>query len=268
MDHAQDEPPQAPSEASVAHIQHTPSDKDAESDPHDWQSTIKETLDKLYTNNSSVSVVTVNFVDERSRPIGAVLIDSGAQINIENDLKCFVGYLEPSDVVIGLAKKSATLRNCGVGTREKRFRDHRGNVYIRRDKAYYCPDAPYPIMTTGDWEEEGATVILNPGKKFRKTNAGTHLPVEGKTGLIITDDERVLVMTKVDGVQNLYWLIPIQPTTVTDLEQNRIQSRNETHVANLLRTLDEAADGPSVEEYATVIKDIEQKLEEAHLIHS
>ena len=94
----------------------------------------------------------VSFVDEKKRPLGIVLLDSGAMINIENDLTRFVGYLEPSNIKIGLAGKGTLMRNGGVGTRRRLFRTTDGNVYVHEDKAYYCPDAAHPIMSVSYWE--------------------------------------------------------------------------------------------------------------------
>ena len=69
----------------------------------------------------------VSFVDENKRPLGAMMLDSGAQINIENDITCFIDYLKPS------ADKNAMLKHCGFGTRTRLFRDVDGNVYAYTD---------------------------------------------------------------------------------------------------------------------------------------
>ena len=97
----------------------------------------------------------INFVDKKNRPLGALLLDSGAQINIENDITCFTGYLERSDVKIGLANKNVLLRNGGVGTRRRRYRDTDGCGWIWEDTAFYCPDASHPIASVGDMRKKG-----------------------------------------------------------------------------------------------------------------
>ena len=50
-----------------------------------------------------------------------MMLDSGAQINIENDITCFVDYLKLLDVCISLADKKAMLKNCRFGTRRRLF---------------------------------------------------------------------------------------------------------------------------------------------------
>ena len=127
----------------------------------------------------------VNLIPSRSELKGAVLVDSGAQIGLDNDITVFIGYLEKSDVKIGMVESSATLKNGGVGTRERRFKSTDGNVYVKRDRAYYCPDAMYPIYSTGEWEEQDATIIFNPSQRFLATSKGTVLPSGGKHALII-----------------------------------------------------------------------------------
>ena len=210
----------------------------------------------------------VSFVDENKRPLGAMMLDSGAQINIENDITCFVDYLKPSDVRISLADKKAMLKNCGFGTRRRLFRDVDGNVYVYTDQAYYCPDAAYPIMSTGEWEDRDATITFNPGARFRATAAGKQLPPNGKACLIIDAQERMLMLQKIEGVKRLWWLVPIQPSTLDDVDNKRFISRNRDFVANLLTQLNSAADGPTVEDYASKVQTLQQQLEEAHMMHS
>ena len=104
------------------------------------QESIADVLAKHASGTAYIGVHwIVSFVDEKSRPLGIVLLDSGAMINIENDLTRFIGYLEPSDIKIGLAGKGTIMRNGGVGTRRRLFRDTVGNVYVHEDRAFYCP---------------------------------------------------------------------------------------------------------------------------------
>ena len=71
------------------------------------EGSLREAIDKYYEERGNKTLCNamfiVNFVS--NLPPRAVLVDSGAQINIENDLTCFVGYLQKSDVTIGLADK-------------------------------------------------------------------------------------------------------------------------------------------------------------------
>ncbi|MAT60732.1 MAG: hypothetical protein CMH41_03595, partial [Micrococcales bacterium] len=262
--HAQSESAAEPTSPAIMHI----------STATGLQDSIRDAVDEFYNSRKGFSINTtyiVNFVDHKQRPVGAMLLDSGAQINIENDIACFVGYIEKSDVKIGLADKKVSLRNCGVGTRERRLRDTDGNIYVYRDTAYYCPDAAYPIMSTGEWEKRDATVILNPGKRFRRTASGRALPEDGKMAVIVDCSERMLVLRQVEGCPSLHWVMPIEATSVEDIEQNRITSRNKQFVASvqeLQSRLDEQADGPTVSDYSTKIKSIERDLEAAHLMHS
>ena len=92
-----------------------------------------------------------------------------------------------------------------------------GNVYVYTDQAYYCPDAAYPIMSTGEWEDRDATITFNPGARFRATAAGKQLPPNGKAYLIINAQERMLMLQKIEGVKHLWWLVPIQPSTLDDV---------------------------------------------------
>jgi hypothetical protein len=171
-------------------------------------------------------------------------------------------------VRIGLAGKGSLLKNCGVGWRERRFYDTDGSVYVLRDRAYYCPDASYPIMSVGEWEDRDATVIFNPSSRFRKTENGKMLPKDGKMALIVDSAERMICLKKVEGVEHLHWLVPIQPTTVEDVESKKIAAHNQVFAANMLRQLDKAADAPTVEEYSTKVQALQGQLEEAHLLHS
>ena len=111
------------------------------------------------------------------------------QANIENDLTCFVGYLEPSSVKLGTAGSGGELRNCGIGLRERRFRDSRGNVYIYRDRAFYCPDAVHPILSSGELECGGAQIILNPNQDLKAHFAGNAKLPDDTSGLVV-DGER------------------------------------------------------------------------------
>lgn len=256
-----------PNESDVQHACVTTSDDKL-------GTSIKEAIDKFYEDrNPRVNAVTyyVSFVDRRGDLLGAVLLDTGAQINIENDITCFVGYLEPSSVRIGLAEKNSQLRNCGYGSRERRYRDNDGQVYVVRDNAYYCPDAAYPIMSSGSWEERDASVLLNPGKRFRRTESGKQLPQDSASALIIDKNERILVLRQVPGFRHLHWLFQIKATTVEDVERDNIVRANKKYVSSISQLqdqLDEAADAPTVREYASKVKDIERQIEEAHLLHS
>jgi hypothetical protein len=123
-------------------------------------------------------------------------------------------------------------------------------------------------MSTGDWEERDATIILNPSTRFLKTAKGKALPVDGKCAIIIDSAERMLCMKKVEGVERLHWLVPIQPTTVEDVESKKIAAHNQVFAANMLRQLEETADAPTVEDYASKVQALQAQLEEAHLLHS
>ena len=123
-------------------------------------------------------------------------------------------------------------------------------------------------MSTGDWEERGATVVFNPGQHFRKTAKGKHLPNDSKLALIIDSSERIIACRKVEGVERLHWLVPIQPTTVQDIESNRISSHNTHFAANMMRRLDEISDAPTVEDYAAKVQSLQGQIEEAHFLHS
>ena len=199
---------------------------------------------------------------------GACLFDTGANASIENDITAFVSYLEKSDVTIGMAKTKSLLRNCGIGIRERRFRASDGGVYVVRERAFYCPDAAYPISSGGEWENQGAAIVLNPGKHFTHTASGVKLPSDGRHAIIVDKDSRMLVLQQVPGVPKLHWLIPIQPTTVAQLENNTFLDRNRRFAANMLETLNAAADGPTVSDYAEKVQVLQQQLEEAHLLHS
>ena len=109
------------------------------------------------------------------------------------------------------------MRNGGVGTRVRRFRDNDGNVYIFEDRAYHCPDASHPIMAVGDWQRKGATVMFHSGNHFKNTDAGKMLP-KGKQTFIIDKQGRIINAQPIDDMPNLSWLVPIQPTTVADIE--------------------------------------------------
>jgi hypothetical protein len=230
-----------------------------------------ETLIEQHLAGKEVSISAisylVNLISPREGMRGACLVDTGAQANIENDISCFIDHIEPSDVVLGLASSSAQLKNCGYGTRERRFRDLDGNVYVYRDKAYYCPDAAYPIMSAGVWEENGACLLFNPSNKFRTTSNGRKLP-GGNIALIVDKTDRVLVLRKVPDVPRLWWLTPIQPTTVSDVESNALVDRNRRISSTIMQTLNETADACSMDVYATRVQELQRQLEEAHLLHS
>ena len=217
--------------------------------------------------NVNVTYV-VNFIDADDKPLGTILLDSGAQINIENDITCFTGYLEPSDVKIGLANKNVLLRNAGIGTRRRRFFDTDGNVYIVEDRAYYCPDASHPIMSTAEWDSKGATILLYPRSVFDKTRKGTPIPKCHGKSLIIDKEERMIFVHKIPNRPKLWWLIPIQPTKVSDIKLQGVIDRNKNFAVNMLEKLNEAEEAPTVEDYATKVQKIKHDIEEAHLLYS
>ena len=226
---------------------------------------IRESVESKFRRVTMLHII-VNMLEKSEELKGAILFDSGSQANIKNDIKCFVDYLEPSNVTLGTTTSGATLRNCGVGTRERRFRDTDGNVYVHRDRAFYCPDAAYPIVSSGDWERRGASILLNP-THFEKTKGGRAIPQDAPA-LIIDASERMLVLRPVPGIQALHWLVPIQHTSIEDIESKRFLERNRSFSTNLLTRLNEEAEAPTVAEYASKVQTLQQQLEEAHLLHS
>ena len=64
----------------------------------------------------TLRIARVNALD-RTRPIDAKLLDSGAEINIENDLRKFVSRITETDLKINFADGSQTLAVVGSGVR-------------------------------------------------------------------------------------------------------------------------------------------------------
>lgn len=234
--------------------------------------TIKQAIDKALGKSTMrlFMLAIINFVEEKKRIQGAVMLDTGAMISIENDLTCFVGYLEPTQVKIGMASSGSFLKNCGVGIRERKFRDSVGNVYVLRDRAFYCPDAAYPILSSGELEKRNMSIVLNPGRIITRESTGLPLPPDGNRAVIIDADNRVLVLEQLEDVPALHWLIPIQATTVAEVEANTFLRTNQEFAAraSMLETLAVAADAPSVDDYASTVQSLQQQLEELHLRHS
>ena len=143
-------------------------------------------------------------------------------------------------------------------------------MYVVHAHAFYCPDAAYLISSSGEWENQGAAIVLNPGnlKHFTHMALGVKLLSDGRHAIIIDKDSRMLVLQQVPSVPKLHWLIPIQPTTVAQLENNTFLDRNRRFAANMLETLNAAADGPTVSDYTEKVQVLQQQLEEAHLLHS
>ena len=132
-------------------------------------------------------------------------------------------------------------------------------------------------MSVNDWECRKACVVFNPGDHFDRTKNGTPLPTADPTKTLIIDkDDRILVLDKIAEYPGLSWMVPIQPTTVADIEQKRIMTRNTRFAASALldRCFDThadlcvASDGPTVEDYQCKVQRLQQELEEVHLMHS
>ena len=107
-------------------------------------------------------------------------------------------------------------------------------------------------------------MVFNPGEHFDRTKSGKILPTDSPHDTLIVDkQDRVLVLSKIDGMPNLSWLLPIQPTTVEDIEQNRLVSRNRRFAANVIDRCFEAhdkmleiSDGPTVDDYKTKVQNL------------
>ena len=79
---------------------------------------------------SSIKIVRINnFVEDKLRPRDTKLVDSGAEINIERDLRRFVQRLQGSKIMINFADGSDTLKCEGYGLCREWYYDRRGNVY-------------------------------------------------------------------------------------------------------------------------------------------
>ena len=167
------------------------------------------------------------------------------------------------------------LRNGGVGLRRRRFRDNDNNVYVFEDRAFYCPDASHPIMSVGDWRRRGATTVFGTGEHITHTRSGKALP-KGLSTFIVDKQGRVLTAQPIDDMPNLSWLIPIQPTSMADIEGTPdVHEQNKKMAASILdeafekyEAVAEANECPTVDDYTTKVQKLQQELEELHLMHS
>ena len=157
-------------------------------------------------------------------PAIAVLLDSGAEVNIENDARMFIERLGAPKVRIALADSESTMQCNGYGKCRRWYYDRLGRLYIDEYWAYYCPQAPYAIRSTRDIARTGGTVVENPGGKGPKdyttvVRGGQHIRLTGSDTNVVMSNGPVLVATPVGEAMRpdknvLAWLTPIQPTRV------------------------------------------------------
>ena len=185
---------------------------------------------------SSIKIVRINnFVEDKLRPRDTKLVDSGAEINIERDLRRFVQRLQESKIKINFADGSDSLKCEGYGLCREWYYDRRGNVYVDEYYAYYCPKAEYSIRSEQDLVTSGWRVIRNPTEEGGLFNfkgeriaipaliknpanpngPRIHDPDTGNDTHLLNPKGRVLI-TKRYGSSKLEWLQPIQADGHTD----------------------------------------------------
>ena len=106
----------------------------------------------------TLRIARVNAFD-RTRPVDAKLLDSGAEINIENDLRKFVSRITETDLKINFADGSQTLAVEGFGLVREWYYDRSGRVVVDTYKAYYCPGAEFPIRSEQEMRLAGWQVV-------------------------------------------------------------------------------------------------------------
>jgi len=186
-------------------------------------------------------------------PAIAVLVDSGAEVNIENDVRMYIERLTAPKVRIALADSESQMQCKGYGKCRRWYYDTKGQLYIDEYWAYYCPDAPYAIRSTRDIARTGGTVVENPGGKQSNdyttvVRSGQSIRLSGTNTNLVMGNGRVLEASPLGGTQTkdknvLAWLQPIQPTRVQTSDRANERklyadtTRNDTDVSNVKASL-------------------------------
>ena len=222
--------------------------------------------------NADEQIFRININQKSGRPKDAALSDSGAEVNVENDIAAFVRRLQPTSTKIGYADASQQLRVKGHGLVRKWYKTRDGSVYVDEYWTYYCPDADYPVRSEVNMEAAGWSFYCNPYKKTIVQTSRGNVVFEARNVTFLLDPQgHVLVTRKFDN-RTLDWLVPIQlQEGDANIERQLRGSKNSQELINKYRDRDSEAEVlASLAEIDPVTEAdrLASALSSAHLVHS
>jgi hypothetical protein len=143
-------------------IEHNHDDKEIDTTPASLEQCLRFLEIKAKRPNTvAVHVIRLNAVD-LNRPKDTVLVDSGAECNVGNDIRKFISRISDTNTEVTFTDGSDSMRVEGIGTVREWYYDWRGHVFVDEYEAFYCPTAKYPIRSEQELRLKGWRVIRNP----------------------------------------------------------------------------------------------------------
>ena len=176
-----------PADGTIVTPEHKDDELEIESTPASLEQCLRFLeIKKQAPHIVAVHVIRLNAVDV-NRPKDTVLVDSGAECNVGNDIRKFISRISDTNTEVTFTDGSDSMRVEGIGTVREWYYDWRGHVFVDEYEAFYCPTAKYPIRSEQELRLKGWRVIRNP------TRHGVDVKRKGPDG-----QEQILPVPRLD----------------------------------------------------------------------